>query len=291
MYVGRRDHRGGIRAIAPLQTRPMAINSALRRFGRPRGGSESTAPREPIAVGEVESPGFNCPRCTRPLAVGETICPGCGTRLLFGVQARLAMTFMAAGLAVGVLLGGGAVFVARPDQASSLAGAGAGAGASNALGASPSPAWLRPADVGIPSGAVSALRQAAILNARFTAHATELKAILKRKGSEGIDVARVLRALNSDAAFGVDLAPAIAPWPEATKLSRDLGSFYQAVRKASQRGLQASLSDKSAYRATGKRMSVLLAKLPALDAAAARIVADAGLAPLLEPAPSASAAP
>lgn len=293
MYVGRRDHRGGIRAIAPLQTRPMAINSALRRFGRPRGGPESTAPREPIAVGEVESPGFNCPRCARPLAVGATICPGCGTRLLFGVQTRLALRFTAAGLAVGVLLGGGVVFVARPDQASSLAGAGAGtgAGAPNAVGASPSPAWLRPADVGIPSGAVSALRQAAILNARFTAHAGELKAILKRKGSEGIDVARVLRALNSDAAFGVDLAPAIAPWPEAAKLSRDLGSFYQAVRKASQRGLQASLSDKSAYRATGKRMSALLAKLPALDAAAARIVTEAGLAPLVEPAPSAPAAP
>lgn len=269
----------------------MAINSALRRFGRPRGGSESTPQPEPIAVGEVEAPGFNCPHCARPLAVGATICPGCGTRLLFGVQARLAAAFMAAGLAVGVLLGGGVVFVAGPDHASELGGVGSGIGASNAAGASASPTWLLPSDAGIPSGAVGALRQAAILDARFVAHAKDLKAILKRKGSEGIDYARVLRALNSDAAFGVDLAPAIAPWPAATKLSSDLGSFYQAVRKASQRGLQASLSDKAAYRAAGKRMYALLARLPALDSTAARIVADAGLAPLVEPAPSASAAP
>ena len=269
----------------------MAINSALRRLGRPRGDSGSTPPREPIAVGEVEATDFNCPRCARPLAVGAQICPGCGTRLLFGVQARLALTFMAAGLAVGVLLGGGAVFVASPRQTGDTNGAGSGAAASNAAGASASPTWLLPADAGVPSGAVSALRQAAILDARFMAHARELKAILKRKGSEGIDYARVLRTLNADAAFGVDLAPAIAPWPEAAKLSGDLGSFYKAVRDMSQRGLRASLSDRSAYRAAGKRMYALLARLPALDAAAARIVADAGLAPLVEPVPSASAAP
>jgi hypothetical protein len=138
------------------------------------------------------------------------------------------------------------------------------------------------------------MRQAAILDARLSAQGAKLKALLKNKNAKGNDVARILRTLNSDATFGVDLAPAIAPWSDAAKLSYDLGSFYRAVRDSSLASLRASVSDDKAYRAAGKRMVTLLAKLPALDATAAALVTGAGLAPLFSPvptAPAASAAP
>ena len=45
----------------------MAINTALRKFGRPPR-SHVASRSEPLAIGEVESSVFNCPRCARPLA-------------------------------------------------------------------------------------------------------------------------------------------------------------------------------------------------------------------------------
>ena len=68
----------------------MAINNALRKFGRPTGAKRSQE-AEPLAVGEVDSGVFNCPACARPLAHGATFCPGCGTRLIAGVRAKLAL--------------------------------------------------------------------------------------------------------------------------------------------------------------------------------------------------------
>ncbi len=270
----------------------MAINSALRRFNRPSRGLKAARRQEPIAVGEVDAHVFNCPGCSRPLATGAPVCPGCGTRLLFGVQARKAAGFIAFGLVAGTLLGGGMMSSARPAGAGGAAAAIApGTSGSIAQGTdtSPSAPPITPTEAGIPPRAVSALRQAAILDARLVSQAAELRAVLKSNDARAIDVARVLRTLNSDATFGVDLAPTIAPWTAAAKLSNDLGSFYRAVRGSSLASLRSSVSDDKAYRAAGKRMLTLLAELTALDATAAAIVADAGLAPLVEPKPSTAA--
>ena len=264
----------------------MAINRALRRFDRPSRGPKAARQQEPIAVGEVDAHVFNCPECSRPLATGAPVCPGCGTRLLFGVKARKAVGFIAVGLVAGTLLGGGVMSAARPAGAGGAAPAIA-SGAVTSPGAPP----ITPTEAGIPSRAVSALRQAAILDARLVSQGAELRAVLKGGNARAIDVARVLRTLSSDATFGVDLAPTIAPWTAAAKLSNDLGSFYRAVRDLSQASLRSSISDDKAYRAAGKRMLTLLAELTALDATAAAIVTDAGLAPLAAPRPSAPAAP
>lgn len=275
----------------------MAINNALRRFSRSARGPKAARTREPIAIGEVDAQTFNCPKCARPLGIGAPVCPGCGTKLILGVRARMAIGFMAFGLAAGALLTGGYAYVGQSAAGSGSNGAGAGAGggasngASGGAGSSPTAVPVMPADIGIPSRAVSAMRQAAILDARLMTQAADLRVLLKSKGSEGIDYARVLRSLNSDATFGVDLAPTIAGWHEAAKLSNDLGSFYRAVRDSARSSLRATLSDTAAYRASGKRMYTLLAKLPALDATAEALVTGAGLTPLVEPEPTATVAP
>ena len=139
---------------------------------------------------------------------------------------------------------------------------------------------MLPADVGIPSKAVSALRQATVINGRLAGYAAELDRALASRGTKGIDIARILRAMSADVMFGIGVAPAIAPWPEAADLSADLGSLYASIRDSSQSSLKASVSDTAAYKSAAKRMAKLLAKVPALDARAAEIVAAANLAPL-----------
>ena len=260
----------------------MAINTALRKIGKPPRVRRS--PRsEPLAIGEVDSAVFNCPNCARPLAHGANFCPGCGTRLIVGVRARLALGFLAVGLIAGVMLGSGAMFVAGGRQSTVAATTDGtavvpGTNAGTATGASAAP--VLPADVGIPSQAVSSLRQAAIVNARLSGYATELDRALASKATKGIDIARILRAVSADVLFGVDIAPSIAPWPDAAGLSADLGTFYVSVRDSAQAGLKPSVSDTNAYKAAAKRMAKLLARLPVLDARAAEIVDAAGLAPL-----------
>lgn len=270
----------------------MTINNALRRFPRPNRGPKASRQREPIAIGEIDSHVFNCPRCLRPLATGAPICPGCGTRLIFGVRARLALEFIVVGMALGTILGGGLMYATRPTGSGTVAAIAPGASASVGPddSSAPTPTPISAAAAGIPPKAVSALRQAAILDARLTASGAQLRAAIK-SNAKAIDIARLLRTLNSDATFGVDLAPTIAPWTDAAKLANGLGSFYRAVRDSSQASLRSSVSNDKAYRAAGKRMLTLLGKLPALDASAAALVADHGLAPLTEPKPTASAAP
>ena len=261
----------------------MAVNSALRKFGRPPRIAKRAPRSEPLAIGELDSSVFNCPNCARPLANGANVCPGCGTRLIAGVRARLALGFMVVGLIAGTLLGGGAMLIADGRQAatpSTADGSAAvtGANAGSTAGASAAP--VLPADVGIPSQAVSALRQAAIINGRLAGYAAELDKAVAAKSTKGIDIARILRAMSADVLFGIDIAPSIAPWTEATDLSSDLGTFYASVRDTAQAGLKASVSNTGAYKAAGKRMAKVLSALPKLDARAAGIVNAAGLAPL-----------
>ena len=260
----------------------MAINTALRKFGKPPRARRPSR-SEPLAIGEVDSTVFNCPACARPLAHGASVCPGCGTRLIVGVRAKLAMGFLAVGLIAGVMLGSGAMFVAGGRQSvvpATTDGSAVVPGSNTGTVTGASAAPVLPADVGIPSQAVSALRQATVVNGRLSDYAVELDRALASKATRGIDIARILRAVSADVLFGVDIAPSIAPWPEAADLSADLGTFYVSVRDSAQAGLKPSVSDTRAYQAAGKRMAKLLSRLSALDARSAEVVAAAGLAPL-----------
>ena len=276
----------------------MTINSALRRFHRPSREPTADPRPEPLAVGESEADGFNCPACARPLATGAQVCPGCGTHLILGVTAKMASLFLVVGLVVGAVLGGGIMAAARPsgDELAAVPASGAPSDGQPGAAGLPTPTPLSPAEAGVPSQPYSALRQAAILDARLTSQRAALAVLLKNPSARGDDIAPILRTLYSDASFGVGLAPAIEPWPAAAVLSNDLGTFYAAIRDSAQSSLRVSVSNAKAYRAAGKRMAALLARLPKLDATAATIVSEAGLAPLVEPkptvpAPSPSAAP
>ena len=60
-----------------------------------------------LAIGETDANVFNCPVCARPLSEGTSRCPGCGVRLIMGVQLRRAAAILALGVVLGVLIGGG----------------------------------------------------------------------------------------------------------------------------------------------------------------------------------------
>jgi len=83
----------------------MTVNAA-RRNRRRTPEPQTIAPTESLAIGEINQTVFDCPVCARPLAVGARRCPGCGTRLLLGIQAGKASVLAGLGLVVGIALGG-----------------------------------------------------------------------------------------------------------------------------------------------------------------------------------------
>ena len=257
----------------------MAINRSLRKIGRPSLG-RSKRPPEPIAVGEVEANVFTCPSCARPLANGANLCPGCGTRLIAGVRARLAIGFMVVGLIAGTMLGAGSMLVLGGRSSAPVTSSTGVTGLGPGTAAGPSATPVQPADVGVPSKPYSALRQAAIINGRLAGYAADLDRALGSRSTQGIDIARILRSMSADVVFGLAVAPTVAGWPAAADLSSDLERFYAKVRDSAQTSLKASVSNSAAYKAAGKRMAKLLAALPALEARSAEIVAAAGLDPL-----------
>src|SRR4051812_40343743 len=95
----------------------MTVNTARR----PRRRTTGIAPRPPVAapvgtlaIGGVGQPVFACPACARPVEIGARRCPGCRTRLVFGVPLSKASVFASTGLAIGLVAGsvGGVVFAA-----------------------------------------------------------------------------------------------------------------------------------------------------------------------------------
>ncbi len=188
------------------QQRPAPVQSTEPRTdgGRP----------EPLAVGEIDAHVFSCPSCSRPLATGAPVCPGCGTSLIFGVGLDWPCRSSSSGCPSGrCSVAGSCTRLARPPAA--IVDPGGDGNTPGGVVASPSPKPLTPREVGIPSKAVSALRQAAILDARLASQGAKLKTLMKNSNVKAIDIARILRTLNSDATFGIDLAPAIAPWTDA----------------------------------------------------------------------------
>jgi hypothetical protein len=80
----------------------MTVNAARRprrRSVKPASEPVQTAPVGSFAIGEINQTVFDCPTCSRPLALGTRRCPGCRTRLVLGVPMSKAMIFATAGLA------------------------------------------------------------------------------------------------------------------------------------------------------------------------------------------------
>jgi hypothetical protein len=209
------------------------------------------------------------------LSDGTPKCPACGTRLIMGVAVRRAATLMGFGAIVGLFIGGmitSVVIKGLMDPTAATAFDPADGVARPVASAGPSVVPVATA-IPVPAAAQSALRQAAILDARIADDANALSRIASSGTAN--DIAKVLRSLSADAAIGADLAPRIAPWPGGETLSRDRAAFYAAVTSSAHGSLGDSITDTKAYRANAKAMLKILKGLPALDAASRTLAAVA----------------
>jgi hypothetical protein len=246
--------------------------------GRARRGKDMTS--EHFAIGETDANIFNCPRCSRPLAVGISRCAACGLRMVAGTPLVRVSGFVAAGLVLGLLVGGGAVAamtaltrpVDRPvAQAPTTV-------LPSAAAVAPSQAVPPPVvDPVIPASAVSALGQTTTLNQRLMLDADRLAAALASDNPSGAEIAPLLRTLASTASFGDRLAPRVAAWSDGAAVSQRLATFYAAVGRIAEEGLAASVQNTRAYVDAGKRMIVVLRQLPDLDAASRSLAATADI--------------
>jgi hypothetical protein len=236
---------------------------------------------EPLAIGEVDKDIFNCPVCARPLGVGESRCPGCGTRLIAGVAMRRAGGFVAIGVVGGVMvafaimIGSYAVDRASAVITFALPGTVTPSAAPAASGAVPTTApVVVPA---VPSSAIAALRQTTLLNQRIMADRERLAAAVGARSPRAAEIAVALRALASDAAIGKRVAVEIADWEEAGAVTAGFIDFYAAMGERADAGLSASLQNDKAYLKSGRSMLKLLNQLPGLDAGARALTDSIGI--------------
>ena len=264
----------------------MTLEIGTQKIGRI--GRRGTRMAPSMAIGEIDANIVACPACSRPLDSGARRCPGCATRLIAGVKATKAMGFVLVGGLAGIMLGGGLVAAiaflnTRPVDVV-VAPAPAVVSPSQApIASAPAPAPV--ADPGIPSSALSALRQSSLLNRRVLDDAARLTAALATKPS-GSEIAPILRSMASTAMFGQRLAPTVGGWTEAEQVSADLVAFYAAIIETADQGLSSSLSSDRTYVAAGERILKTVAGLDALDAASRTLAAAADLElPPLTPRP------
>jgi hypothetical protein len=281
------------------------MTTNVLRGRRAARGRRHEAEPAPLPIGGEDSEIFNCPTCSRPLAAGARRCPGCRTRLLLGVPLKRAGVFVAAGIALGMVLTTAFVAVSiglgRPADAAAgptpLPAATAGAPA-----VSPPPvATVGPPLPAIPTAAVAALERTAQMNARLAAHIPALTAALAEPSLDTFDVASILRSMTADAAYAAGAAERLGTWDDAADVSAGLGSVYAQMRATALEALSKSLASENAYRTAATRMLVVLAGLAPLDAASRDLAAEAGIElpavpfpdapPAVSPDPVASVAP
>ena len=273
----------------------MTVDAARR--SRRRTPSAKVAPEPMIAppasivIGEIEQTIFECPSCSRPLALGARRCPGCGTHLVGGVTLGKASTFVAVGLAVGLLSGfGGAVVLGlshapvAPAAAGGLpsappvAGTNGGSGISRQAAPTATPATpISTAPTGIPPVTGSALTQVIGTNDRLAADRTALRAALAASSFDPSEVAQILRTISAESVFGQQVAGRLAGWSGSSAIGGQLATFYGSVHGAAAEGLVASVRNDAAYRSAASTMVRLLDDLPAMDAAVREVAASAGL--------------
>ena len=254
------------------------------------------APGSSLSIGEIDQTVFDCPSCARPLALGTHRCPGCGTHLVRGVTLSKASVFVAAGLAIGLLVGGGAGFlfgggagaaaapIVAADPSSSPAGSGAARSAAPGASATPTATVVDPSSTpppppsDIPPVTRSALVQVAATNDRLAASGAELRAVLAARPFDASAVAQVLRSISADSVFAEQLAGRVAAWPASAELGAGLSAFYDAVHETAASGLVASVQNAAAYRSAATKMLDLLDGMAAIDAALQAVADSAGVA-------------
>lgn len=247
------------------------------------------APGESMAIGEIDQTVFDCPSCTRPLALGAKRCPGCGTRLVGGVALSRVFTFVVSGLAVGLLTGGGAGYVLGVTQGAASAGTSGTSGAPVAVLPSVAPS-VAPTPSAMPSAAPSsgngegitpmsraAMIQAIGANDRLAADRDALVAVLAEPAFDASAAARVFRTLSADSVYAQQLADRMLTWPGAASVGTEMATFYQRVHDIAAEALVASVRNDGAYRAAASAMAAQLRGLPALDAALRSAATSAGV--------------
>lgn len=258
--------------------------AALRRSwrGLPRLNlSALTRPKPPrtpsYGIGDKDAHVFNCPVCARPLPDGTLQCPGCSTRLVFGVTLKRAGGLLAFGAVVGILFGGLAMSVAIGVglPSGTVAGndpPGTGANPGGAPNASGDPG-TNPAATA-PKASLAAMRQIALLDQRMAADGATLKSAVK--SNRAGDIAKAIRALGADAAVGAKYVEALETWPKAASVAASRAAFYKSVSSTARAALAKSISNKKAYKASGKSMLTVLKKVPKLDAASRELALSVG---------------
>jgi hypothetical protein len=255
----------------------MAVNAA-RRTRRRTGGSTPDAigsPVEKLAIGEIDQTVFDCPNCSRPLALGAHRCPGCGTRLAMGVPLSKASVFVLVGLMVGFLAGGGAglaVGLSRPatlepttpaavvPSAAPLASA-----ATGTIGGIPIPSAVpssAPTSASsLPVSIQAALLQASTMNGRFAGDGSALSEALAARSFDASAVAQTLRSISADSIYASQVAQRLSAGPGTETIGDDLATSYDRIHEIAEDALVASVRDNAAYRTAAHDMLSELAAL------------------------------
>ena len=271
-----------------------AVRRPRRRSGSPAPESAS-APSESLAIGEIDQTVFDCPRCTRPLAVGTRRCPGCRTRLLAGVPLSKVTGFIAMGLAVGLAFGAAGaiafgVIRVLPAAAPAPIVAASAAPITGGPGATARPLPSAPPGTGTTSGmpsiSSSALVQAASVNIRLHAAEATLRAELASSHFDATSVAQTLRTISADTVYGQQLAGKIATWTGSEAVGNDLGVAYNGIHDTAVEALVQSVTNATGYKQAASAMIRLLAGLSAVDAEITTVATANGVVlPGTSPAP------
>jgi hypothetical protein len=273
----------------------MSVNVAKRRTRtQPRLESGISA----LPIGEINQTVFACPACARPLVMGTGRCPGCGTHLLIGVQARKASIFIVLGLVIGALFGGAVTALASAiggdHHAPAVVPGPVVSPSPRASGSSTSPSPTSPpvrsVDPAVTPIAGSALVGAIGVDARLAASQAALEAALAARQFDVTAVSQTLRALSADAVIGLKLTPHLDTWVASKSVGADLTTLYTAVQDTAAEGLAASIRNEAGYRAAARQMVSLLHGLAAIDTRARDLATQSGLV-LADAAPGATPAP
>jgi hypothetical protein len=277
----------------------MTVNAVRRSRRRAASSAPESHAAPDLAIGEIDQTVFDCPKCSRPLAVGARRCPGCRTRLVLGMPLTKASVFASTGLAIGLVVGGvgGAVFgltqvvpaPAAPIVVPSAApgGGGSGAGSSSLPRASALPGGGGSTS-GMPSISSSALVQAVTVNQRLGSASGVLSAAVAASKFDAQGVAQTLRTISADTVYGRQLADMVASWSGSAVLGTDLGTLYDSIHDTAAEALTVSVTDPTAYRQAAKAMVRLLASLSSMETQMEELAVSNGVS---LPLPSAVPAP
>lgn len=280
----------------------MTFTALTRRF---RGVSTSRDGPDEALIGAAADRTFACPGCTRPLAIGQGRCPGCGSFLVSGVLVRTAIFLMLVGSVVGMIGGAMIAGVAMGPRltagdaavaalaAASLPPASTGPGATGDPEVSPAaaatadpvaspaaaPQQLEGVVAGpaLPEGIAAAFLQVATVNDRLGRSASALADILAARAPASSDVAPLLRKMAADARSADAATRRLAGWPATAGFAGAAAALYASVVATAADGLAAPLADDAAYAKAGTRMLAALGDLPSLAAAARDAAAHAGV--------------